>query len=80
MVELETTMINMLKALMGRLDCAQKQMGDVARGTEMLREKGKQRGTSKARTKRKTLHWGGLKKGDGEARMANYRTEMCKGN
>jgi hypothetical protein len=40
--ELETTMINMLKALMGRLECTQEQMGNVIREMEILRENGKQ--------------------------------------
>lgn len=51
--ELETTMINMLKALMGRLEYTQEQMGNVIREMEILRENGKQCGKSKPRAERK---------------------------
>ena len=36
--EFITTIINVLKALMGRVDSRQEQMGDVSRETEILRK------------------------------------------
>lgn len=68
--ELETTMINMLKALMGRLEYTQKQMGNVIREMEILRENGKQCGKSKRRAEPRMLcrsskpYGVGLKKGE----------------
>lgn len=64
--ELETTMINMFKALMGRPDYAQKQTGNVTREMDILRENGKQCGQAKTRAETGSKpHWVGLKTGEG---------------